>query len=48
MNDYERIARVIRYLDESHADQPNLTTLAQLLKMGVRRLLESEMKGFHF
>jgi AraC family transcriptional regulator, regulatory protein of adaptative response / methylated-DNA-[protein]-cysteine methyltransferase len=29
MNDYERIARVIRYLDESHADQPNLTTLAQ-------------------
>src|ERR1700689_135182 len=31
MNDYERIARVIRYLDESHADQPNLTTLAQLV-----------------
>ncbi|HEX3857241.1 MAG TPA: methylated-DNA--[protein]-cysteine S-methyltransferase [Verrucomicrobiae bacterium] len=29
MNDYERIARVIRYLDESHADQPNLTTLAR-------------------
>src|SRR3984957_5224418 len=29
MNDYERISRVIRYLDESHADQPNLTTLAR-------------------
>jgi AraC family transcriptional regulator, regulatory protein of adaptative response / methylated-DNA-[protein]-cysteine methyltransferase len=29
MNDYERIARVIRYLDESHADQPNLATLAR-------------------
>jgi AraC family transcriptional regulator of adaptative response/methylated-DNA-[protein]-cysteine methyltransferase len=28
MNDYERIARVIRYLDERHADQPNLNTLA--------------------
>lgn len=29
MNDYERIARVIRYLDECHADQPNLATLAR-------------------
>lgn len=29
MNDYERIARIIRYLDKSHADQPNLTTLAR-------------------
>ena len=29
MNDYERIARVIRYLDERHTDQPNLTTLAR-------------------
>ncbi len=29
MNDYERIARVIQYLDEHHADQPDLATLAQ-------------------
>jgi AraC family transcriptional regulator of adaptative response/methylated-DNA-[protein]-cysteine methyltransferase len=29
MNDYERVARVIWYLDERHADQPNLTTLAR-------------------
>jgi AraC family transcriptional regulator, regulatory protein of adaptative response / methylated-DNA-[protein]-cysteine methyltransferase len=29
MNDYERIARIIRYLDECHADQPNLATLAR-------------------
>jgi methylphosphotriester-DNA--protein-cysteine methyltransferase len=29
MNDYERVARVIRYLDERHTDQPNLTTLAR-------------------
>jgi len=29
MNDYERIAGVIRYLDESHTDQPDLTTLAR-------------------
>src|ERR1700733_7643105 len=29
MNDYERIARIIRYLDEPHADQPDLTTLAR-------------------
>ena len=29
MNDYERIARVIRYLDEHHAEQPDLTTLAR-------------------
>jgi AraC family transcriptional regulator of adaptative response/methylated-DNA-[protein]-cysteine methyltransferase len=29
MNDYERIARVLRYLDENHTDQPDLTTLAQ-------------------
>lgn len=27
MNDYERIAGVIRYLDESHTDQPDLTLL---------------------
>ncbi|HVU08074.1 MAG TPA: helix-turn-helix domain-containing protein [Verrucomicrobiae bacterium] len=29
MNDYERIAGVIRYLDKSHTDQPDLTTLAR-------------------
>jgi AraC family transcriptional regulator, regulatory protein of adaptative response / methylated-DNA-[protein]-cysteine methyltransferase len=29
MNDYERIARIIRYLDERHTDQPDLTTLAR-------------------
>src|SRR3989442_9797670 len=28
MNDYERIARVIRYLDEHHMEQPDLATLA--------------------
>ncbi len=29
MNDYERIARVIRRLDECHTDQPDLSTLAE-------------------
>ena len=29
MNDYERIAHVLRYLDENHTDQPDLTTLAK-------------------
>ena len=29
MNDYERIARIIRYLDAHHADQPNLAALAR-------------------
>lgn len=29
MNDYERIARVIRYLDGHYAEQPDLATLAQ-------------------
>jgi AraC family transcriptional regulator of adaptative response/methylated-DNA-[protein]-cysteine methyltransferase len=29
MNDYERIARVIRYLDEHHAEQPGLAALAK-------------------
>ena len=29
MNDYERIALVIRYLDEHHIEQPNLETLAE-------------------
>ncbi len=30
MNDYQRIARVIRYLDEHRAAQPRLSTLAQV------------------
>jgi AraC family transcriptional regulator of adaptative response/methylated-DNA-[protein]-cysteine methyltransferase len=29
MNDYQRIAAVIRYLDERHAEQPDLASLAQ-------------------
>lgn len=29
MNDYERIARVIRYLDEHHTEQPELAVLAR-------------------
>lgn len=29
MNDYERIARLIRYLDKHHAEQPGLATLAK-------------------
>ncbi len=29
MNDYDRIARIIRYLDEHHVDQPDLETLAR-------------------
>ena len=29
MNDYERIALVIRYIDECHAEQPDLATLAK-------------------
>ncbi len=28
MNDYERIAQMIRFLDERHVEQPDLTTLA--------------------
>jgi AraC family transcriptional regulator of adaptative response/methylated-DNA-[protein]-cysteine methyltransferase len=28
MNDYERIAQIIRFLDEHHVEQPDLTTLA--------------------
>lgn len=31
MNDYERIALVIRYLDEHHTEQPDLATLAEYL-----------------
>jgi AraC family transcriptional regulator of adaptative response/methylated-DNA-[protein]-cysteine methyltransferase len=30
MNDYERIARIIRYLDEHYADQPDLALLARV------------------
>jgi AraC family transcriptional regulator of adaptative response/methylated-DNA-[protein]-cysteine methyltransferase len=30
MNEYERIARVIRYLDERHAEQPDLERLAEV------------------
>lgn len=29
MNDYERIARVLRYLDKNHTNQPDLATLAR-------------------
>src|ERR1700722_7580107 len=28
MNDYERVARIIRHLDENHTAQPDLTELA--------------------
>src|SRR5689334_7823661 len=38
MNDYERIAGVIRYLDEHHADQPDLAALAE----------RTGLSAFHF
>jgi AraC family transcriptional regulator of adaptative response/methylated-DNA-[protein]-cysteine methyltransferase len=38
MNDYERIARVIRYLDEHHTEQPDLNELAR----------QVELSPFHF
>ncbi len=38
MNDYERIAGVIRYLDEHHTDQPDLTVLAR----------QAGLSPFHF
>ncbi len=38
MNDYERIARVIRYLNSHHTRQPNLATLAE----------ETGLSQFHF
>jgi len=38
MNDYERIARVIRYVDDHHAEQPSLNALAQ----------EAGLSMFHF
>jgi len=37
MSDYERIASVIRYLDEHHADQPDLTALAAHLRLSPSR-----------
>jgi AraC family transcriptional regulator of adaptative response/methylated-DNA-[protein]-cysteine methyltransferase len=33
MNDYERIASVIRYLDRHHANQPDLSALAQSISL---------------
>jgi AraC family transcriptional regulator of adaptative response/methylated-DNA-[protein]-cysteine methyltransferase len=38
MNDYERIARVIRYLNEHHAEQPDLADLAK----------QARLSPFHF
>ena len=38
MNDYERIAAVIRYLDAHHAEQPNLAVLAE----------RAGLSAFHF
>jgi AraC family transcriptional regulator, regulatory protein of adaptative response / methylated-DNA-[protein]-cysteine methyltransferase len=38
MNDYERIARVIRYVDAHHAEQPRLSVLAR----------EARLSVFHF
>jgi transcriptional regulator GlxA family with amidase domain len=49
MNDYERIARVIRYLDENHADQPDLATIARyvgLSRYHLHRLFTSWAGGF--
>jgi AraC family transcriptional regulator of adaptative response/methylated-DNA-[protein]-cysteine methyltransferase len=31
MDDYQRIARIIRYLDKHHTEQPNLATLAEVV-----------------
>lgn len=33
MNDYERVASVIRYLDRHHTNQPDLTALAQSVRL---------------
>jgi AraC family transcriptional regulator of adaptative response/methylated-DNA-[protein]-cysteine methyltransferase len=33
MNDYERVANVIRYLDRHHTDQPDLTELARAVRL---------------
>src|SRR5690242_910671 len=38
MTDYDRIASVIRYLDERHAEQPDLARLAE----------EAGLSPFHF
>jgi AraC family transcriptional regulator of adaptative response/methylated-DNA-[protein]-cysteine methyltransferase len=38
MNDFERVARIIRYLDERHSTQPPLSTLAR----------EARLSPFHF
>src|ERR1035438_5170889 len=38
MNDYERIAQVIRFLDARHVEQPDLTTLAG----------RADLSQFHF
>ncbi|HMC27925.1 MAG TPA: methylated-DNA--[protein]-cysteine S-methyltransferase [Verrucomicrobiae bacterium] len=38
MNDYERIAKVIRFLDEHHTEQPSLETLAE----------QAGLSPFHF
>src|SRR5262249_18849184 len=38
MNDYERVARVIRFLDRHHTEQPDLNTLAAT----------AELSPFHF
>ena len=38
MNDYERIARVIRYIDEHHSEQPDLAVLAR----------QAGLSPFHF
>ena len=38
VNDYERIARVIRFLDEHHTEQPTLETLAE----------QAGLSSFHF
>ena len=38
MNDYERVARVIRYLDEHHTEQPDLAELAR----------QADLSPFHF
>lgn len=35
MHDYDHIARVIRYLDEHHTEQPDLATLAKLLGLSL-------------
>src|SRR5436305_14938770 len=38
VNDYERIAKVIRFLDEHHTEQPSLETLAE----------QAGLSPFHF